>query len=350
MGKIIAITNEEKEQIKYYHSKEYNDRAIMEATGLSYNKVYYIRHIVLKLPPYNNRKTVAKNGELILTYFRQGIPIKRISTLLNIGVWSIREYLRKKGLVRLHSKITTTKHIGKRELSIIIGTLLGDATLYINKSSKNNNAALIIRHSLKQKIYTEYLYSCLKPLNPRIKLVKIPGHTLNGRQIKNSYQIELKTTVFKELTVLKKQFYPKGVKDINFDLLSTYYNAEALAIHFMDDGSKCVDNKGKINGFILSTQCFTFESVTKFSYFILGRFGLHSTILKQNKGYIVRISSKSVNRFISIVKPYITTDLLYKISSSKTPLNRETPELDNPVLNPQETEENAKRLEVMPSK
>lgn len=325
MSKIIAITEKEKELVKYYHSKEYNDKTIAKATELSYNKVYYIRHILLKLPPYNNRKTVAKNGELILTYFRQGVPIKRISSLLNIGVWSIREYLRKKGLVRLHSKISTTKHIGKREMSIIIGTLLGDATLYVNKSSKNNNATLVIRHSLKQKIYTEYLYSCLKSLNPKIKLVKLKGHILNSKEIKSSYQIELKTSVFKELTVLKKQVYPNGVKIINFNLLNTYYNAEALSIHFMDDGSKCVDSKGKINGFIFSTQCFTIEEVTKFSYFLLGRFGLYNSIILQNSGYIIRISSKSVAKFISLVKPYITTDLLYKISSSKTPLNRETP-------------------------
>ena len=325
MGKIIAITEKEKELVKDYHSKEYNDKSIVEATGLSYNKVYYIRHILLKLPPYNNRKTVAKNGELILTYFRQGVPIKRISSLLNIGVWSIREYLRKKGLVGLHSKISTTKHIGKREMSIIIGTLLGDATLYVNKSSKNNNATLIIRHSLQQKIYTEYLYSCLKSLNPKIKLVKIKGHILNSKEIKNSYQVELKTPVFKELTILKKQVYPDGVKIINFNLLSTYYNAEALSVHFMDDGSKCVDSKGKINGFILSTQCFTIEELTRFSYFLLGRFGLYNSIIRQNTGYVIRISSRSVAKFISLVKPYITTDLLYKISSSKTPLNRETP-------------------------
>lgn len=37
-------------------------------------------------------------------------------------------------------------------------------------------------------------------------------------------------------------------------------------------------------------------------------------------------------------------------SCLKTPLNRETPEMDNPVLNPQEIEENAERLEVMPNK
>lgn len=325
MGKIIAITEKEKELVKDYHSKEYNDKSIVEATGLSYNKVYYIRHMLLKLPPYNNRKTVAKNGELILTYFRQGVPIKRISSLLNIGVWSIREYLRKKGLVGLHSKISTTKHIGKREMSIIIGTLLGDATLYVNKSSKNNNATLVIRHSLKQKIYTEYLYSCLKSLNPKIKLVKIKGHILNSKEIKDSYQVELKTPVFKELTILKKQVYPNGVKIINFNLLSTYYNAEALSVHFMDDGSKCVDSKGKINGFILSTQCFTIDELTRFSYFLLGRFGLYNSIIRQNTGYVIRISSRSVAKFISLVKPYITTDLLYKISSSKTPLNRETP-------------------------
>ena len=325
MGKIIAITEKEKELVKDYHSKEYNDKSIVEATGLSYNKVYYIRHMLLKLPPYNNRKTVAKNGELILTYFRQGVPIKRMSSLLNIGVWSIREYLRKKNLVGLHSKISTTKHIGKREMSIIIGTLLGDATLYVNKSSKNNNATLVIRHSLKQKIYTEYLYSCLKSLNPKIKLVKIKGHILNSKEIKDSYQVELKTPVFKELTILKKQVYPNGVKIINFNLLSTYYNAEALSVHFMDDGSKCVDSKGKINGFILSTQCFTIDELTRFSYFLLGRFGLYNSIIQQNTGYVIRISSRSVAKFISLVKPYITTDLLYKISSSKTPLNRETP-------------------------
>lgn len=325
MGKIIAITEKEKELVKDYHSKEYNDKSIVEATGLSYNKVYYIRHMLLNLPPYNNRKTVAKNGELILTYFRQGVPIKRISSLLNIGVWSIREYLRKKNLVGLHSKISTTKHIGKREMSIIIGTLLGDATLYVNKSSKNNNATLVIRHSLKQKIYTEYLYSCLKSLNPKIKLVKIKGHILNSKEIKSSYQVELKTPVFKELTILKKQIYPNGVKIINFNLLNTYYNAEALSIHFMDDGSKCIDSKGKINGFILSTQCFTIEELTKFSYFLLGRFGLYNSIIIQKLGYAIRISSRSVAKFISLVKPYITTDLLYKISSSKTPLNRETP-------------------------
>ena len=59
MGKIIAITEKEKELVKDYHSKEYNDKSIVEATGLSYNKVYYIRHMLLKLPPYNKQKIPA---------------------------------------------------------------------------------------------------------------------------------------------------------------------------------------------------------------------------------------------------------------------------------------------------
>lgn len=41
--------------------------------------------------------------------------------------------------------------------------------------------------------------------------------------------------------------------------------------------------------------------------------------------------------------------MTYKYDSCrKTPLNRE-PYVENPVLNPQEIEENAERLEVMPN-
>ena len=45
-------------------------------------------------------------------------------------------------------------------------------------------------------------------------------------------------------------------------------------------------------------------------------------------------------------------DCLYKLDAPKTPLNRETTnsDLDNPVLNLQEIEKNAERLEMMPNK
>lgn len=318
MGKITLITEEEKQLVKFYHSKEYNDKAIMEATGLSYNKVYYIRHILLNLPAFNNKKTVAKNAELILKYYRQQIPIKRISSLLNIGVWSIRKFLNEKGIVKLHSNLKTIKSISKREKSIVIGTLLGDSTLYLNPSSKNNNARLSFRHCRNQKIYSEYLYNNLKSLNPKIKTVFVKGHFYKDREFKDTYQIEVKTSVHKFLTELKNAFYLNGKKVLNFEYINKYYTAESLAIHFMDDGSKSCDNNGKINGFIISMENFTFEEINNFSYFLLGRFQLQSSVIKSTCGYILRISSKSVDRFISIVKPYITSDLLYKISSNKT--------------------------------
>lgn len=56
-----------------------------------------------------------------------------------------------------------------------------------------------------------------------------------------------------------------------------------------------------------------------------------------------------------ILKVYILVNecksMDYKCGSRhKTPLNGGTPEKDNPVLNPQETEENADRLEVIPNR
>ena len=53
----------------------------------------------------------------------------------------------------------------------------------------------------------------------------------------------------------------------------------------------------------------------------------------------------------NLIEKYIHPDCLYKLDAPKTPLNREitNSDLDNPVLNLQEIEENAERLEVMPN-
>ena len=70
-----------------------------------------------------------------------------------------------------------------------------------------------------------------------------------------------------------------------------------------------------------------------------------------HNNHTIRLLKKDAKRFYNLIFPYIHTDCLYKLGpdAPKTPLNRETPEKDNPVLNPQEIEEKAKRLDVMPN-
>ena len=64
------------------------------------------------------------------------------------------------------------------------------------------------------------------------------------------------------------------------------------------------------------------------------------------------MSIKDKNKFEEIILPYIHPDCYYKLlcDPPKTPLNSRNLNKDVTVLNPQETVENAERLDVMPNK
>lgn len=87
----------------------------------------------------------------------------------------------------------------------------------------------------------------------------------------------------------------------------------------------------------------------EFVYLLHSKFGLDFTIKSDNCLYLKHSSNEQMYEILTSVNECKSMD--YKCGSRrKTPLNGETPEKDNPVLNPQETEENAYRLEVMPNK
>ena len=71
------------------------------------------------------------------------------------------------------------------------------------------------------------------------------------------------------------------------------------------------------------------------------KFNLNCSIHSQKQLYIMK---DSVEHFNELVSQYILPSMEYKLldhSSHKTPLNGENLLVGNPVLNPQETEENA---------
>ena len=113
----------------------------------------------------------------------------------------------------------------------------------------------------------------------------------------------------------------------------------------MDDGSYDISS----NSYIINTQCFSRENLEKFTYLLYSKFGLDFNIKSDNCLYLKHSSNELMYKILTSVNECKSMD--YKCGSRrKTPLNGETPEKDNPVLNPQETEENAYRLEVMPNK
>jgi len=268
--------------------------------------------------PSNRGKQAEKNSKLIANLIRKGYTAKEISKITKINTYTLREYFRRNNMLELRNvkrKIGTHYVFSKRQLTILCGILLGDGTLYC----QNKTCRFIVRHGPKQKRYSEYIYYCFLHTNCSIKCISIKNNILNNKLIKEQQQSEVRINSSKKLTELKAIFYKNNKKIIPFDFLNKYYTKEALAFHFMDDGSKTINqNTGEINGFIFSMQSFTIKEVENFSYFLLGRFNLISNVYLQNNMPILKIKKCSVNTFINIVKPYIIDSLKYKICPNKT--------------------------------
>lgn len=320
MSRKYEITPKMESTIIQMYNKGCLDIEISRTLNIPSSSIYFYRkkHNM----PSNYGKRADKNKEKIFNLMRMGCSMAQISERTGIGKSALREFFRRNGLLDLRKyRRKKVYKLGKREKSIFCGILLGDGTLYKNPNGKSVRFA--VRHGPKQKGYSEYIYYQFQHLPATIKGIKIKPNCIDGKYIKGQLQSEVRINGLDFFQSMLDSFYKNGKKIIPLDFISEYYNAEALAFHFMDDGSKSCDSNGKINAFLLSTNAFSEEEISKFSLFLLGRFGLYSTVIKTSSGPLLRIKSNSVQRFINIVKPYIIDSLTYKISSSKTPLNRE---------------------------
>ena len=100
--------------------------------------------------------------------------------------------------------------------------------------------------------------------------------------------------------------------------------ARADAYWFMDDGT-CKSYKSKNRTYVFNTQSFPKEDqapkptrspIKKLIKALSNNFRIHATIQKQRSYYILYIRSKSTNRFVDLISPYIPPCFDYKIQRS----------------------------------
>ncbi len=202
----------------------------------------------------------------------------------------IRKCLRKKEGVELN----------KQQLEIIIGCLLGDG--HMRKSQYDTGPYFSCSHSLKQKDYLLYKSSFFNDII-RIKenYRKIPNK-ITGKFYSD---ITMYLKVNNTLNYIYDSFYKNKKKIIPFNLLEEYYTPLALAIHFMDDGSK----QGN-SGYMLSTCCFSKEDCNNFIVFLKNKYNIESSLQHNNKIYI---KNKSKENFKILIQPYICESMKYKL-------------------------------------
>jgi len=243
--------------------------------------------------------------EEILLAFKAGVSARELGRELGVSRQPILRRLRLAGVpigeARPYVRYPKGPHIlTSRERQILLGSVLGDATLYAE--GRRVRPRFIEAHAKKQAPYLRWKAIELKRLNPKVHLSD-RGHT---------------TLATSSLLVLQpwwREFYPDKPKVIPKTRILEL-EPLGLAVWYMDDGN--YHNRQ------LATHGFTFDDNEWLaSEFFPQQFKLHPHVMpcrwingkkteKPTSCYLY-FPSAEFRLFIKIVKPFMHSCLQYKV-------------------------------------
>ena len=194
--------------------------------------------------------------------------------------------------------------MNKKTKAILIGLILGDGYLtpLVGKSGRSR---LDMKGDNKNLSYLKWLHGKLKPLE-----------VSDLKPKKNYHQHRFYTKTTEELGKLRKIFYPEGKKIIPKDIKKFLNNPLTLAVWYQDDGN--LDCRGKYHyNAMFATYCFSFSECKLLAKTLRENFDLDVRVCRcEMRGKLrwrLYVTSKSMNRFINLVKPFINPCFNYKI-------------------------------------
>ncbi len=191
--------------------------------------------------------------------------------------------------------------------NIVAGSLLGDGWLDgISNTGKSNYR---VKYNDKSIGYLEWLREQVRELSPS-ELKTIPKYS----------QHYFFTEYSKELGDLRKIFYPnEGKKRVPQNIAKLFDEPIGLAIWYQDDGT--LDRRSKYHWNVrIATYCFPYQDCDLLAKTVKANFNIEMSVCRcQMRGkvyYQLYVPSKSMNKFIETVKPYIHQDYAYKVFGS----------------------------------
>lgn len=231
--------------------------------------------------------------------------IRRALQDINIPRRSITEA----NLVAWRDKTYETVILTERQHHIILGTLLGDAGLHIQKSSINPTFS--VGHREADQEYTIWKFNELKT-SGLFKNSPFTGvkRFEDGREFKSKRIRSIQHPILRDYHNL---LYSDGRKRITSQVLDQC-NLLSLAAYYMDDGglrrAEWYDpDSPKIPCFY--TYSYTEEEILLLRYFLDNRWGIHSELkeikygVPRKVGNLLLVGERSVPRFQELIIPYI---------------------------------------------
>lgn len=240
---------------------------------------------------------VAINLELLKELVNKGLHDREVSKILNCCVQSIYNYRQKFNLRQGSDyRRRVPVQLTRLQQEAMFGTLLGDGYLRTHRRSVTGR----IDHCKKQEEYFNWKAFIFENLISLKKCEERRCTSCKSGRSESCYMTFWSNDYLREF--LEMFYVPK--KEIPIAQLKEFYTPFAMAIHFMDDGTKTAA------GYTLMTMGFPIENVKQFQEFLKVEYGLNTKLDK--KGNVV-FNKDSAVLYTDIIKPHIIPSMMYKI-------------------------------------
>ncbi|MBL7036691.1 hypothetical protein ISR94_02485 [Candidatus Microgenomates bacterium] len=210
---------------------------------------------------------------------------------------------------KLLESYKSTLALTKFQQDVLVGTVLGDANIRFFKKGAN----LTISHSEKQLDYVLWKYDVFRDwvLTEPKRGVREYYKDRN----RNLVLWKFSTASHSILGRYYHMFYQNGKKGIPDEIESLLVSPLALAVWFMDDGSR----KPYGRGAFLHTQSFSIKDQKKLIKVLKKNFSVEARLssaglYKGKRYYRLYITAGSFPTFRNLVLPYLLDSMRYKVS------------------------------------
>ena len=248
----------------------------------------------------------------------EGLKVLNIIFLI-LSIGFVFNYIYFNNLYELNylSVLPIINSIPNLTLHAITGNMLGDGSISLSRPNKGEGKYSMIMdvYSLN---YLNYLNENIYSQFTNTKIYAYPNILLSQHIGKKVTSYHFKTKTHPLFTALHSLWYKwdneknKFIKIVPLNI-SEMFSEISLAYWIMDDGY--FDSYGRTKTVLLCTESFTKEECIILQS-LLEKLNIKSTLKirdKFNNRYRIRISKTSMDRLISLVKPYKHEDFLYKL-------------------------------------
>ena len=193
-------------------------------------------------------------------------------------------------------------NLNQKQHSVLVGSLLGDGTLWQGKAAQNVNFK--VEHGLAQRKYVFFKYKIFKEFVGTSPKLSFRYDFLGKRYPKSWWFRTFRHPVFMPYFC---SFYKSGTRSVPKNI-ETLLDPLGLAIWIMDDGS----SNNHRTALYLNSHGFELEEQLGLCKALRRKFFLSARVHKDGNKHRIYIPVEDTGRLFNLVADYLLPEFLYK--------------------------------------